>query len=110
MPDKTDKTLDSIIGLMVTGVINNYMDRTLTLTLNNDERLIFFDCKLIFDLGITGHKIGEISSDAGLGMALELKKYSIDPNAYQMCSISKDFNDYMNKNEIRIAYDYYEFE
>ena len=108
MSNRTEKALNSIVGLTVTRVINNYVEKTLTLYLDNDTSVIFFDCKLIFDLGIIGHKIGEVSSCAGLGMTLELNKYLIDSNDYQTCSISRNFSDFLNKNEIRIAYKHYE--
>jgi len=102
--DKIDSILKNIIGIKVTGLIHNYSDRTLTLLLGDNRRLIFYECQLIYDLGIIDCIIGDVSKSAGLGIVLELKRLNINPEEYIYCTISKGFDDIENKREIIICF------
>jgi len=96
--------LDKTLGLTVSMVTNDFIKKEVTIHFDNEKSITFFGCALVYDLGIIGKRIGEYSNDAGLGMKLELNKLIENSEEYFFCSLSRDFEDYKNKNEIRISF------
>lgn len=96
--------LKSFIGLRVIGLVHNYSNRSVTVCFDQGKNLLFNDCQLVYDLGIIGNVIKDISSSAGLGMVLELRKLNIEPENYSYCTLSKGFENIVNKQEIRISF------
>lgn len=96
--------LDRTLGLTVNRVTTDFLKKEVSIHFDNEKSIIFSGCALVYDLGIIGKRIGEYSNDAGLGMKLELNKLTENSEEYFFCSLSRDFKDYKNKNEIRISY------
>ncbi|MCV9931833.1 hypothetical protein OIU80_06010 [Flavobacterium sp. LS1R47] len=102
-------TIEKILDKRVIGTYYNFIEKTLTISFERDFVLKFYDCAIIFDLGIVGHIVTFISSNSTLGITHELKKMDKDPDDYNFLLISRDIKDYHNKNEILIAYKTLEF-
>lgn len=96
--------LDKTIGLIVSRVTSDFLKKEISIHFDNEKVITFSDCALVYDLGITGMRIGDYSNDAGLGMKLELNKLTKKAEDYFFCSLSHDFKDFKNKNEIRISF------
>jgi len=95
---------DEILNRRVTGVYHNYKLKQLSIQLDNGSLIAFYDCAIIFDLGIVGHYITYISNSGTLGMAMELRKNNENPDDFNFLILSRDIKDYLNKNEIVISY------
>jgi hypothetical protein len=88
----------------ITVIGHDYKNNSLRMILENHKSIIFYDCALIFDLGIIGHIISFVSFSGTLGMALELKRIGENPDDYNYILLSRDIEDTKNKNEILISY------
>lgn len=102
--NKLNIILEKTIGLTVNKISNDFLNKEITIYFDNDKSITFSDCAFVYDLGIIGVCIGEYSDDAGLGMKLELNKFTENSEDYMFCSLSRDFKDFKNKNEIRISF------
>lgn len=102
--ERLDNALEKIVGLTVKGVMTNFIKKEVLICFENEKSILFSGCALVYDLGIIGCCIGNVSSSAGLGMKQELNKVTKKSEEYFFCSLSRDFKDYKNKNEIRISY------
>lgn len=97
-----------MLNIRVTGIYNNFQERTLTISFQEDFVVKFNECAISFDLGITGHIVSYVSDRGTLGMTLELKKMKLNPEDYNYFLISRDIEDYDNKNELIISYKNFE--
>ena len=64
---------EKILNKKVTRIYNDFIERTLTISFQEDFVLKFKQCAISFDLGITGHIVTYVSNSGTLGMTLELK-------------------------------------
>lgn len=88
----------------ITGIYHNYIDRSLCIYLDDKTNVTFYNCALVFDLGIIGHIITYVSCYGTLGMSFELKRMKEDSDDYNFLLLSRDIEDIKNKNEILISY------
>lgn len=95
---------DEILNKKVIGIYHNYKLKQLTINLGHDSLITFYDCAIVFDLGIVGHVISYLSNTGTLGIITELKKNNEDPEDFNFLILSRDIKDYLNKNEIVISY------
>ena len=93
-----------ILGKRVSGVYYNYLLQILTINFENGYSLEFDGCVVVFDLGIVGHTINYISLTGTLGISSELKKLKLNLDDYNFITLSRDINDYENKNEMIVSY------
>ncbi|OWP84390.1 hypothetical protein BWK59_05535 [Flavobacterium davisii] len=93
-----------ILGKRVTRIYHNYIDKSLLIYFDEDLLVHFYECAIVFDLGIVGHKITYASHSGTLGISFELKKIGQDPDDYKCIIFSRDIKDYENKNEMVISY------
>lgn len=95
---------EKILNKKVVGIYNNFIEQTLELSFEDNCIIKFNQCAIVFDLGIVGHTVSFISFNGTLGIALELKKMKLNPEEYNYLLISRDIEDYENKNELLISY------
>lgn len=97
-------SLQKVLGKRVTRIYHNYIEKSLVIYFDDDIMFQFYECALVFDLGITGHIINYVSPTGTLGMSFELKKLKYNPDDYNCLILSRDINDFDNKNEIIISF------
>jgi len=99
-----------LLNKKVNGIYHDYVNRSLHIYLDDKIHIIFYNCAIIFDLGIIGHFITYVSCTGTLGMALELKRIKENPDDYSCILLSRDIKDITNKNEILISYKEFKIE
>jgi len=95
--------LDKLIGQKVLGLKYDFLNSNISINFKNDVEILFDDCLIVYDLGIVGAVIKDVSLSAGLGMVLEIKQFS-DTENYHYCTLSRGFNDLSEKREIRLSF------
>jgi hypothetical protein len=95
---------EKILSKKVTGVYHNYSLQKLSILFENGLTIEFDGCVIVFDLGIVGHTINYISNNGTLGLIQELKKNHLNPEDYKSTTLSRDIDDFENKNEMIVAY------
>lgn len=98
------KIIEEILNKRVTRVYHNYNEKSMTIYFEENLIVHFHDCVIVFDLGIIGHIITYVSINGTLGMVSEIKRYKLNPEDYEYILLSRDINDFENKNEIVISY------
>jgi hypothetical protein len=93
-----------ILGKRVVRICHNYIEKSLVIYFDGDMIVQFYECAIVFDLGVIGHIITYASLTSTLGMTFELKKFKQDPDDYNFIIISRDIKDYENKNEMIISF------
>jgi hypothetical protein len=96
--------LEFFRGRRIVGLYQNYIEGFLQMKLDSNLYVVFKDCSVALDLGITGHEIVVASDTVGLGMALILRRMKLNPDDFQYAFLSHEMSDLNVKNEISIAY------
>jgi hypothetical protein len=96
--------LKKILDKRVSKIYHNYIEKSLIIYFDEDFIVQFYDCVIVFDLGIIGHTITYASLTGTLGMSFELKRLKHNPDDYNCIILSRDIKDYENKNEMVISF------
>jgi hypothetical protein len=101
--------LKKILDKRVTRIYHNYIEKSLIIYFNEEMTVEFYECAIVFDLGIVGHTITYATFTGTLGMTFELKRFKQNPDDYNCIILSRDIKDYENKNEMIISFKEYKF-
>jgi hypothetical protein len=96
--------LRNIVGKQITSVQNNCTQCSIKLFFEDSSYIEFNNCVFSNDLGIIGHKINFLSDKPTLGTVLSLKELNLNPDNYKFLLLSRDIDDFKNKNEFIIVY------
>ena len=101
--------LQKLLDKRVSRIFHNYIEKSLIIYFDEDLMIQFYECAIVFDLGITGHIITFASLTGTIGMSFELKNLNQNPDDYNCIILSRDIEDYENKNEMIISFKEYKF-
>lgn len=101
---------EKILNNKIVGIYHNYIEQSLKIRFENKTAIIFYECAVVFDLGIIGHIVSYVSQTGTLGMSFEIKKMNQDPSDYHFIILSRDINDIDKKNELVISYKTMQYE